>query len=44
MLTPKDEGFDNWFYFLKIGTFWIFPIDFYTLDASIPFGKQDVFT
>jgi hypothetical protein len=42
MLTPKDEGIDNWFNFLKISIFWIFPIVFHTLDASITFGKQDV--
>jgi hypothetical protein len=43
MLTPKDEGIDNWFnlffkHLLNISHF------FYTLDASIAFGKQDVFT
>jgi hypothetical protein len=44
MLTPKDEGIDNWCNFFKIGLFWIFPIVFYTIDACITFGKQDVFT
>ncbi len=44
MLTPKDEGIDNWFNFFKICIFWIFPIVFYTLDASIAFGKQYVLT
>jgi hypothetical protein len=44
MLTPKDEGIDNWFNFFKICIFWIFPIVLYTLDASIAFGKQYVLT
>ncbi len=44
MLTPKDEGIDNWFNFLKIGIFWIFLIVFYTIYACITFGKRDVFT
>ncbi len=43
MFTPKDEGIHDWFNFLKIGIFWIFPI-FYALNASIAFGKQDVLT
>ncbi len=44
MLTPKDEGIDNWFNFLKIVISWIFPIVFYTLDVSIACGRQYVFT
>jgi hypothetical protein len=44
MFTPKDEGIDNWFNFFFKGIFWIFPIGFYTLDAGITFGKQDVLT
>jgi hypothetical protein len=44
MLTFKDEGIDNWFNFFKIGIFWIFPIVFYTLNAYITFGKQDLLT
>jgi len=44
MLAPKDEGIDNWFYFLKIIIFWIYPIVFNTLDVGITFGKQDVLT
>jgi hypothetical protein len=44
MLTPKDEGIDNWFNFLRISIFWIFPFFVYTLDANITFGKQDVLT
>jgi hypothetical protein len=44
MLTPKDEGIDNWFYFFTIGIFWIFPFFLYTLDVGITFGKQDVLT
>jgi hypothetical protein len=44
MRTPKDESIDNWFYFLKISIFWIFPIVFYALDAGIAFGRKDVFT
>jgi hypothetical protein len=42
MLTPKDEGIDNWFFFL-ITIFWIFPF-FFTLNVGIAFGKQDVLT
>jgi len=44
MLTPKDEGIDNWFNFLKIGIFWIFPIFFDTLDVGIASRRQDIFT
>jgi hypothetical protein len=44
MLTPKDEGINNWFNILKISIFWIFPIVFHTLNVGITFGKQDVFT
>ncbi len=44
MLTPKDEGIDNWFNYIYIGIFWIFLLFFYTLDACITFGKQDVLT
>jgi len=43
MLTPKDEGIDNWLIFLKYVSFGYF-LFFYTLDASIAFGKQDVLT
>jgi hypothetical protein len=41
MFTPKDESIGNWFNLLKIVIFWIFLNVFYTLDASIAFGKQD---
>jgi hypothetical protein len=44
MFTPKDEGIDNWFDFLKISIFWIFPIVFDTLDVSIACGRQYVLT
>jgi hypothetical protein len=44
MLTPKDEFIDNWFYFFKVGIFWIFPIVFYTIDVGIAYGKQDILT
>jgi len=45
MLTPKDEGIISWFnLYIYIYIFWIFPIVFYTLNASIVFGRQDVFT
>jgi hypothetical protein len=41
MLQPKDEGIGNWFQVLIINIFWIFPITFGPLDASIAFGGQD---
>jgi hypothetical protein len=44
MFTLKGEGIDNWFNFFKICIFWIIPIVFDTLDASIAFGRQNVFT
>jgi len=41
MLTPKDQGIGSWFKVLFIKIFWIFPITFGPLDASIAFGGQD---
>ncbi len=43
MLTPKHEGTDNWF--LKKNRY-LFDTSyyFYTLNASITFGKQDDLT
>jgi hypothetical protein len=44
MPTPKDEGIDNWFFkFLNRYLFYI-PYCFYTLHASIAFGKQNDLT
>jgi hypothetical protein len=40
MLTPKDEGIDNWFNYLYIYIGNSFII--YILDVGIMFGKQDV--
>ncbi len=42
MLTPRDEGIDNWFNFLKISIFWIFYI--FLIDVGIAFGRQDILT
>jgi hypothetical protein len=44
MFTPKDEGIDNWFNFLKISILWIYLLIFYTLYVDIAFGKQDILT
>ncbi len=43
MLTPKDEGIDNWFIFLNR---YLLDISycFFTLDVGIAFGKQDDLT
>jgi len=43
MLTPKDETYDNWLFFKNrylLDTSYCF----YTLNASITFGKQDDLT
>jgi hypothetical protein len=43
MFTPKDEGIDNWLFFLNR-----YLLDmsccFYALNVDIAFGKQDDFT
>ncbi len=41
MLTPKDEGINNWLIFFKQVSF---SYCFNTLNASITFGKQDDLT
>jgi hypothetical protein len=43
MLTPKDEGIDNWL-FLKNKYLLDMSYCFYTLITSIAFGKQDDLT
>jgi hypothetical protein len=43
MLTLKDQGNGSWFKVLFIKIFWIFPITFGRLDASIAFGGQDAY-
>jgi hypothetical protein len=43
MFTPKDEGIDNWFFFLNR---YILDMSycFYALNVGITFGKQDDLT
>jgi len=43
MLTPKDEGIDNWGFFLN-GYLLDTSYCFYALNVGIAFGKQNDFT
>jgi hypothetical protein len=44
MLTPKDEGIDNWFFLIKNRYFLDMSYCFYALNVGIAFGKQNDLT